>query len=199
MKRILRRQAPLAALLGAFAVILAACTADFGPSAPKAPTAAQTEPSNLLGILGGDDRDSDSDGLLAGLLSNLSLHSCDSPDLGSVSKSIGRAGGVIEIGPHSLTVPAGALSRPVTITATARAGNNVKVDFQPHGLRFASRAVLRLSYAHCSGRPLFPKVVYVGDTGGLLTILELLPSLNDDSNGRVTARIRHFSGYAIAD
>jgi hypothetical protein len=202
MQRILRAQAPLTALLGAIALTAAACTADFAPSAPKAAElAVPAQPSNLLGLLGEDDSDSDSDsgGLLGGLLSNLSLYRCDSPDFGSVSKSIGPAGGVIQVGPHSLTVPAGALSRPVTITATARASKYVKVNFEPHGLRFESRAVLRLSYAHCASSPLLAGVVYVGGDGDLLSILELLPSLNDLSKRRVTTRVRHFSGYAIAD
>lgn len=198
MKRILRRRAPLAVMVGALALTLAACTADFAPTAPKSPElAAPPQPSNLLGLLGGDDQDSD--GQLAGLLSNLSLHRCDSPDFGSVSKSIGPAGGVIQIGPHSLTVPAGALSKPVVITATAAAGKYVKVDLEPHGLRFNSRVTLRLSYSHCASRPLLPTVVYVGGAGDLLSILELVPSLSELSGERVTARLGHFSGYAIAD
>lgn len=202
MKRILYRRAPLAALVGAIVLTVAACTADFAPSAPKSPElAVPTQPSELLGLLGGDGlgSDGDSNGMLAGLLSNLSLHRCDSPDFGSVSKSIGWAGGVIQVGPHSLSVPAGALSKPVVITATARGGKYVKVDFEPHGLRFNSRATLRLSYAHCASRPLLPKVVYVDGTGDLLSILELVPALIDFSSDRVTARLGHFSGYAIAD
>jgi hypothetical protein len=38
--------------------------------------------------------------------------------------------------------------------------------------------------------------VYVTD---LLSILELLPSLNDASRDRVVGKIDHFSGYAFAD
>jgi hypothetical protein len=63
-------------------------------------------------------------------------------------------------------------------------------------LRFRYPAVLTLSYAHCAGRPLLPSVVYVND---LLSILERLPALNDLGNDRVTTKLRHFSGYAIAD
>jgi hypothetical protein len=200
MKRILRDRAPFVVFLGALAFAFSACSADFAPSAPKTPALdVPSQPSNLLGILGGDDRDSDSDGLLDALRFNLSLYRCDSPDFGSVSKSIGPAGGVIQIGPHSLSVPAGALSEPVTITATARGGKYVKVDFEPHELRFESRVLLRLSYAHCDTRPLLPKVVYVDGEGDLLSIVELLPTLNDLFNERVTARLRHFSGYAIAE
>jgi hypothetical protein len=200
MKRIPRARAPFAALLGALALALAACTTDFAPSAPKSPAlAVPSEPNNLLGILGGDNTDSQGDGLLDALISNLSLYRCDSPDFGSVTKSIGPAGGIIQVGPHSLSVPAGALAAPVAITATARPGKYVKVDLEPHGLRFASRVTLRLSYAHCADRPRFPKVVYVDVLDDLLSILEIVPSLNDYYNDRVTARLRHFSGYAIAD
>jgi hypothetical protein len=195
MKKIVRGRAPFAALLGVVALTLAACTADFAPNAPKSPAGlAPSEPSNLLGILDGTDG-----GLLQGLLSSLSLHPCDSPDLGSITKSIGPAGGVMKIGPHSLTVPAGALPETVNITATARTGKYVRIDFEPHGLRFASPATLGLSYAHCASRPLLPKVVYVSGDGDLLSILELVPSLTEFSSDRVTARLRHFSGYAIAD
>jgi hypothetical protein len=203
MKKIVRARAPFAVLLGAIVALTLACSADFAPSAPKSPQiSVPSEPSNnLLGLLGANDGDSDrdSDGLLQGLLSNLSLYRCDSPDLGSVSKTIGPAGGVVQIGPHSLTVPAGALYKPVTITATARSGKYVKIDFEPHGLRFKTRATLRLSYSHCGSRPLLPKVVYVDGVGDLLSVLELVPALNDRSNDRVTAWLRHFSGYAIAD
>jgi len=109
---------------------------------------------------------------------------------------VGPAGGTLRIGPHSLVIPAGALDRPVTITASNKATDHVQVDFQPEGLRFASPATLRLSYAHCPARPLLPSVVYVDN---LLSILELLPALNDLGSERVTTKLRHFSGYAIAD
>lgn len=195
MKKLVRRRAPLAALLAAVGFALAACTNDVLPTAPQpAGIAAPSEPSDLLDILGGDDG-----GLLQGLLSSLSLHRCETPDLGSVTKTIGPTGGVIQVGPHSLTIPPGALTSPVAITATATAGKYVRVDFQPHGLRFKYRATLRLSFAHCDSRPLLPKVVYVDGSGDLISILELVPALADLSNERVTARLGHFSGYAIAD
>jgi hypothetical protein len=205
MKTLVSRRAPLAALLAAALVTVAACATDIVPTAPQTPAiAVPDEPSNLLGILGGDDGDSEGAGLLdgsllQGILSNLSLHNCDSPDFGSVTKTIGPLGGTIQVGPHSLTIPPGALSKPVAIKAAATAGKYVKVDFEPHGLRFRYRATLRLSLAHCTSRPLLPKVVYVGGSGDLLDILELVPALTDLSSHRVTARLRHFSGYAIAD
>jgi hypothetical protein len=192
MKRIPRASAAFAALIVAFALSFAGCTADVAPSAPRRPdvTALSEPASDLLG-LGGTLSG------LTGTVSNLLLYRCPTDGFGSVTQTVGPAGGTIKVGPHSLTIPAGALSNPVAITATAPAGQHVRVDSQPEGLRFSTAATLRLSYAHCDRLPpLLPKVVYLND---LLSILEVLPSLNDLANERATAKIRHFSGYAIAD
>lgn len=198
MKRITRASAALAALIGAFALSLAACTADVVPSAPRAPDviAESQPPSHLLGLdLDLGETVSDLGETVAGLL-NLSVFRCETPAFGTTTQTVGRGGGIIKVGPHSLYIPPGALDRSVSITATANAGPHVKVDFQPEGLRFSRPAVLTLSYAHCANRPLRPKVVYVDD---LLSILELLPSLSDASRERVSAKLDHFSGYALAD
>lgn len=182
------------ALLAAL-VFTAAC-GDLAPTAPRAQPVGVDERNDLLGLVGGRG-----DGLIDGLLSKLSLFRCDSPDLGSVTQTVGPSGGVIHLGPHSLTIPRGALLTNVEITAKAKGRDHVKIDFQPHGLRFKKATTLRLSYAHCTNRPVFPKVVYVGEPkdGEALRILELLPALTDLSTNRVTASIGHFSGYAIAD
>ena len=188
MKRIHRATAVFAALIGALVFGLTACTADTAPSAPRAPALAAADvqpPSDLLGL----------DQTLSGL-SSLTLYQCATPSFGAVTKRVGPAGGTISIGPHSLVIPAGALDRTVEITASTHAASHVRVDFQPEGLQFGTSATLRLSYAHCPAPPLLPKVVYVDE---LLSILEVLPSLNDLSNREVSARLRHFSGYAIAD
>ena len=191
MKRSFRGHAALAALIGAFALSLAACTADVSPSAPRAPdvpTASPPPPSDLLGI--------DLGGTVTGLLSNLTLYRCSTPSYGSVTQTVGPLGGVVKIGPHSLYVPPGALDAPVAITASTAAAQIVRVNFQPDGLRFRYPAVLKLSYAHCASAPLLPRVVYVNN---LLSILEVLPSLNDIFTRSATAKLDHFSGYALAD
>jgi hypothetical protein len=198
MKRITRASAAFAALIGAFALSLAACTADVAPSAPRAPDVmAPTEPpSDLLGLdLDLGETVSGLTETVSGLL-NLTVFRCETPAYGSVTQTVGWGGGTIKVGPHSLYIPPGALSRPVAITATAKAGSQVKVDFEPHGLRFQRPAVLTLSYAHCQSKPSRPRIVYVTD---LLSILELLPSLNDPSRDRVVGKLDHFSGYAFAD
>jgi hypothetical protein len=180
-----RAAATLAAAIGAFALTLAACTADTTPTGPSARAIAAPlqPPRDLLG--------------LDVSLSGLTLYRCPTDGYGSVTKQIGPEGGTIQVGPHYLVIPAGALSSTLTITATAPAGDYVKVDFLPEGLRFSKSAALILSYAHCSGPPpLLPKVVYLSD---LLRILEVLDALHSNQSKSVTAKIRHFSGYAIAD
>jgi hypothetical protein len=197
MKRITRARVAFAALIGAFALSLAACTADVAPTAPRAPDVmAPTEPpSHLLGL----DLGETISGLtetVSGVLSSLTLFGCETPTYGVVTQTVGRWGGTIKVGPHSLYIPPGALNGPVSITATATAGKQVKVDFEPHGLRFARPAFLTLSYAHCASQPVRPKVVYVSDE---LSILELVPSVNDVFGRRVVGKLDHFSGYAFAD
>src|SRR5687768_7739860 len=99
MKRIPRASAAFAALIGAFALSLAACSADVAPSAPRAPdvSAIASEPANDLLDLGGTI--SGLGETLTGTLSNLTLHECSTPSFGSVTQNVGPAGGVIKVGP----------------------------------------------------------------------------------------------------
>jgi hypothetical protein len=201
MKRITRASAAFAALIGALALSLAACSADVAPSAPRAPDviAANQPATDLLGLDVDVDLGETVSGLgetVSGVLSSLTVFRCETPAYGTVTQTVGRDGGLLKVGPHTLYIPPGALREPIAITATAKAGSQVKVDFQPEGLRFRRSAVLTLSYAHCANRPRHPKIVHVDD---LLSILELLPSLNDRSTERVTGKLDHFSGYAFAD
>lgn len=133
----------------------------------------------------------------AGSPSAAALYRCETPDFGSVSKVIGRDGGEINVGPHSLRIPGDALQQDVTITATARPGQYVRIELEPHGLQFDRPAELTLSYQHCDTPP--PKgrhVAYVDDSGNVLELLEV----NFHRSGQdVETRLNHFSGYAIAD
>lgn len=130
-------------------------------------------------------------------LGNPGLLRCSPLPAASASATIGPDGGVIEVGPHTLTIAAGALPDTVTITADVPSTAVIRVGLEPHGLTFNGDVSLTLSYAHCGGlAELFPKrVVY---TDGGLNILEFLPSLDDLVNQRVTGDLDHFSDYAIA-
>jgi hypothetical protein len=161
------------ALLGA-CVMIAACT-DGGPT----------------GI------DSEMPGPNASLLGLGGLVQCAPLAAVSASAVVGPEGGTVQVGPHSLSIPAGALSGATTITAVAPSGPVNRVAFGPEGLTFAQPATLTLSHANCGGLAgLIPKrIAYLT---GELDILELLTSVDNLGARRVSASLDHFSSYAIA-
>lgn len=174
----------LAALLLASGLAITACTSgEDGIAGPSTP-----EPSQLLsggGLLG--------TGIGSGLLA------CNPLPYAVTRQVVGPAGGTLVVGPHSLTVPAGALSDTVTITAEAPAGTVNSVKLLPEGLHFApgKPARLTLSYANCPllGRLLPKRIAYTTD---LLQILSYLLSVDDLVAKRVTASLEHFSRYVVA-
>jgi hypothetical protein len=163
------------ALAGALVLVLA-CGGD-GPLAPQV----QPDPA-LFGLGGG-------------------LVHC-APMAGHEATGVfGPEGGALQVGPHVLAIPAGALNQPVTITAVAPTGPVNRIDFGPEGLVFAEPASLTMSHANCGFLAgLLPKKVAHVDSGpGLLVdVLELLPSTDDLAARRVTGSLTHFSSYAIA-
>ena len=182
-----RTAAPYAAaLLGLF---LVACGVDTLPSGPQS-SAGTVADIPVVSSSGPGDGSSLRQGAP-------SLYKCESPDFGSVSKIIGRRGGEINVGPHSLKIPGDALRRDVRITATASAGGYVRIELEPHGLEFARPAELRLSYEHCDEPP--PRGRYVAFVDDLGNILELLEANLHKGGKEVETHLKHFSCYAIAD
>jgi hypothetical protein len=166
------------ALLLGIAVVVASC----GENAPTAPATSGARPeADLIG----------------GLLTKTGLISCRALPPAYASQTIGSAGGVIHVGPHTFTVPAGALSGPVTITAYAPTSKYNTVEFGPQGLQFSKSASLTMSYANCNllGYLLPKHIAYVDDD---LNILYLLQSLDNILTQKVTGKVDHFSNYAIA-
>lgn len=119
---------------------------------------------------------------------------CDLHPAATGSADIGAQGGRITAGPVTLSIPPGALSHTVHITATVPAGSSVFVEFQPSGLLFRRPAGLYLSTESCEVPP-NPEVLYVDDDGRVLERIQTryLPYLQI-----VAAPIRHFSGYVLA-
>lgn len=108
---------------------------------------------------------------------------------------VGPKGAKISVGRHVLTIPAGALSKNVTITAEQVTGAVNSVRLSPDGLRFATPARLRLEYRNCDSIQPKKRVAY---TDELLKVLELPPSEDYPEYEYVTAEIDHFSRYAVA-
>ena len=157
-----------------------ACAPD-APTQPL-PTPNQDLISDVTGVLGKT---------LHGLLP------CPVTKSSSSSASIGPAGGILRVGPHSLIVPQGALASTVTITADAPKGDYIQVHFEPEGLRFSKPTALTLSYAQCGlVNGLLLKVVYVDDNRNILETLLSVPNLLGQT---VTGKVSHFSNYALAE
>src|SRR5206468_3171555 len=135
--------------------------------------------------------------LIGSLLQATGLLGCTPMPTATATQTVGPAGGVIRIGPHALSIPAGALDAPVTITATAPSDKVNRVQFQPEGLVFQRAATLTMSYANCNllGTILPKRIAYTTDA---LTILSYVLSLDNLFGKYVTGRLNHFSNYAIA-
>lgn len=161
------------------AMVLGSC--DRSPLAPVAP-AAQPVP------------DVRSDWFGSGLLH---LLTCSPLPYDSTSQVIGPGGGTLTVGPHTFTVPAGALAAPTLITAVVDPDSVNAIRFSPQGLVFQQPTQLVMSYANCGllGLLVPKRIAYTIDD---LQILEILPSLDNVFNRTVTGQVSHFSQYAIA-
>lgn len=130
-------------------------------------------------------------------LEETGLLTCSPLAADTVTVTMGSEGGVLAVGPHTLSVPVGALEEPVTITAVAPSDSTNRVELEPAGLVFGRPASLTLSYANCDalGSTLPKRIAYVSDA---LSILEYLLSFDDAAARTVTGQLQHFSGYAVA-
>ncbi len=181
----------LAAMLAAFT---ASCSSDALPTGPSN-QASQPGVSPLLGLPldGVVDGMGDATGSLGQLLT------CKPQQYASDSEWIGPWGGTLRVGKHTFYVPAGALKSYVRITAEAPEGDVVSVRFKPEGLEFdpSHKPILTLDYSDCGlVRNLLPKRIAYTDEQ--LSILSILESFDNLLKQRVSARIEHFSRYAIA-
>lgn len=201
-RRLLRSASPLAV---AVAALVSGCSPDSSISAPKpapAPRALLGLDPVVTGVTGSLSNVTSGVPVVGGLVATVDdvvsglLTTCSSQSSITSSKYIGPYGGSITIGDHQLVIPAGALSQYVLISGTRQSGPIAEVDFQPHGLRFARPATLRLSYSNCTvSSGSIQRIVYVDDAK---SILETPASLDDQRNDVVSAAISHFSGYAVA-
>ncbi len=172
-------------LLLASALTIVSCTSGDDPTGPGF----EDHPSQLLsggsGLLGTE--------IGSGLLA------CNPLPYAYAEKTIGLSGGVIDVGPHRLTIPAGSLTEPILIKAEAPVGTVNSVKLLPEGLKFATSkpAKLTLSYANCPllGQILPKRIAYTND---LLQILSYLVSVDDFLAKKVTGNLEHFSRYGIA-
>ena len=135
-----------------------------------------------------------------------SLVSCRPLPYDSVTRTIGPAGGFIEVRHNWLVVPPGALSAPVTITAVAPSDTVAIVRFQPEGLHFARSTMLVLAYDNCRiPQRVTPRIALVTDA---FQVVEFLTPVNvplhdnrfkkPHATRQVIGELQHFSNYAVA-
>jgi len=180
-----RQRVLLSLFVACFVLVTGSCSSDQSPTglaADPAASAPDIAPNNSL---------------IGGLLRPLGLLQCDALPAATATKTIGPSGGVLQVGPHVLWVPPGALDHNVTITATAPSSNVRSVQFSPEGLEFDRSAWLTMSYANCSllGTLLPKRIAYTDD---LLSILYYLLSFDSFWTKTVTGKVDHFSKYAVS-
>ena len=108
---------------------------------------------------------------------------------------VDAAGGILEVGPNRLAVPAGALEHSTLLSGLVLPIDVVNVEFGPEGLQFEVPARLTLNTTGCDIPPgVTPSIVYVKDG----KVVEVIPSVFDRLHNRITGPVHHFSGYSIA-
>ena len=167
--------------------------------APVSAPAEQSSPQfGLLGDLT-DGLTSTVDGLTStavGTLGNVTdLLLCSPQPYARVTETVGRDGGIIRVGSHTLVIPSGALASTTTITAEQVSGRTNSIRFSPEGLQFEKPAVLTMTYGNCVLVLLQKKIVYTDEK---LRVLEVLKTLDLFQRKQASAGIDHFSRYAVA-
>ncbi|MEP7088155.1 MAG: hypothetical protein ABI884_12695 [Gemmatimonadota bacterium] len=120
---------------------------------------------------------------------------CNIPHDVQVSKRIGPLGGTLDLGDNNTVYfPPGALLTDTTITALVPAGNTARVFFTPEGLRFPVAAIVTLNVSPCITPTALLSVVYLQAD----TVSEVRPTVNNPNASTVSAKIEHFSSYAVA-
>jgi hypothetical protein len=146
--------------------------------------------------------------LLGGVVTTLTrtvtgLLTCQPERFASGSGYIGRNGGTIRLGDHTLYVPAGALDHTVFISGQVVSDTVNSVRLFPEGLQFAQPAQLTMSYDNCGllasltttlglTKPI--RIAYTSDN---LRIISWVRSDDDRQHKTVKGYLDHFSRYAV--
>ena len=176
---------------GATVVLLGACA-----DAPLAPSAAGTLPSMARVESGVKTTDalttSDANALLA----------CPSGVAESATAVIGPRGGAVRVAGSELVVGPGAVPRPTTFTLTVPASPVMEIDIRAGGVEhyeFKRPVLVTIGYARCPESALPATSLsawYIDRTTH--NRLDIMASIDDRPNRRLTFLTTHLSGYAAA-
>ena len=176
----------LTALAAALVVATAACN---DATAPTGPAASAGMPA--LNASSAPKKSSSSHTFDRPLLK------CGSATYHKTVQTVGKNGGILVVGKHSLVIPAHALAKSVTITMEAMPDSVVNVRFSPDGLTFpvAKQPTLSMYVKGCSlPAGVTPGIAYVTDS---LSVISLLPSTWKSDSAFVNTQLPHFSRYAV--
>jgi len=115
----------------------------------------------------------------------------------SVTQTVGFFGAVLRVSRHTLFIPPLALTHPVTITVVVPSDTVNVIRFEPEGLAFNYPVRLTMSYANCNAGS-WTDLRRIAYTTESLQVLEYEPSVDNFYGKKVTARIAHFSLYALS-
>lgn len=182
------------AILAALCVTVSSCSDSVTLDQRSAPPARE---GLLSGLIGG----------VTGVLTSVLQRTVPLTRDYTASATIGSGGGTIRIpeAGFTLTVPAGAVSTPTVIRATALKGSSVAYRLEPHGLVFANDPTITqdLSLTAAVSRLLdtgYQGGYFTDETGlsrGVVQVLETRSSSFDLLRLRMSFTIEHFSGYAV--
>ena len=177
------------------ALVISACS---DVTAPAAPVASAQSANLLSGLVGG---------LTQQTVAPITRTTPLANDV-SWSFTVGSGGATSSNSAVGLTisVPAGAVSAPTTITVTALKGSAVAYAFAPHGLQFGKYVTLTQKLQGTSvGSQLLPQLTgaYFADNddllgNGLALVSEVLTGLLNPLTKTFSFPITHFSGYLVA-
>jgi hypothetical protein len=116
---------------------------------------------------------------------------------GRFSRTLGPDGGTLSFRIGRLIVPPGALSGRTRITAYVN-GEDLAVEFQPHGLAFhpGHEPILEINFRKA---PFPDSDLHIQYVDSLMNLLESLPTSTDPESNVARAPIAHFSLYCLAD
>jgi len=129
------------------------------------------------------------------------------PSVATASAVIGPMGGVLKLASAGLTVevPAGALSKTMTLSVSTRKGALLAYEFQPHGTQFnvPLRVTQDLRGVDLKKAARLQAVYFaddsqVDDAAGNVAPSELLSVEVNKARDEASFSIKHFSGYMFA-
>ena len=140
---------------------------------------------------------------LAHQSSGATLVECPVDQTTTASGLITPLGGVVSAGGTSISVPAGAVLVPTTITLTIPASNYMEIDIKADGaehFNFQLPVSISVDYSRCTRTNINkgPLSVWYIDSA-TKALLESMGGVDDKAARKVTFSTDHLSGYAIAN